>query len=203
MAPAWPTGRVSLDFQRPTNAPLPPTTPLMGGLVIDFKLECAKTTDPATVKLGWALPYQKPEIIGLTNFFYYFTGAKSPESIALARLTNAGPVVRGVVLRNGTFLAASIARADESAVRLAFAGRPEAPVLSLTPHLATARRLALVWGVHSVHIDDVADVRQMTAIATAVARRERFADTGQTIVAIAGMPFGEAGTTNLLRIATV
>jgi len=81
--------------------------------------------------------------------------------------------------------------------------RPEAPVLSLTPNVSTARRLALVWGVHSVHIEDVADVRQMTAIATEVARRERFAEPGQTIVAIAGMPFGEAGTTNLLRIATV
>jgi pyruvate kinase len=81
--------------------------------------------------------------------------------------------------------------------------RPEAPVLSLTPNVSTARRLALVWGVHSVHIEDVADVRQMTGIAVEVAKRERFADTGQTIVAIAGMPFGEAGTTNLLRIATV
>jgi pyruvate kinase len=81
--------------------------------------------------------------------------------------------------------------------------RPEAPVLSLTPHVGTARRLALAWGVHSVHIEDVATVLQMTAIACAVAQRERFADTGQTIVAIAGMPFGEAGTTNLLRIATV
>jgi pyruvate kinase len=28
--------------------------------------------------------------------------------------------------------------------------RPVAPILSLTPHLSTARRLALVWGVHSV-----------------------------------------------------
>ena len=28
--------------------------------------------------------------------------------------------------------------------------RPEAPLLSLTPKLSTARRLALVWGVHSV-----------------------------------------------------
>jgi pyruvate kinase len=81
--------------------------------------------------------------------------------------------------------------------------RPEAPVLSLTPSLGTARRLALAWGVHSVHIEDVATVLQMTAIACEVAKRERFADTGQTIVAIAGMPFGEAGTTNLLRIATV
>ena len=81
--------------------------------------------------------------------------------------------------------------------------RPEAPILSLTPNIGTARRLALAWGVHSVHIADVEDVRQMTAIATEVARRERFAEAGQTIVAIAGMPFGEAGTTNLLRIATV
>ena len=81
--------------------------------------------------------------------------------------------------------------------------RPEAPILSLTPHIRTARRLALAWGVHSVHIDDVADVRQMTAIAREIACRERFAETGQTIVAIAGMPFGEPGTTNLLRIATV
>jgi pyruvate kinase len=81
--------------------------------------------------------------------------------------------------------------------------RPESPVLSLTPRLSTARRLALVWGVHSVHIDDVADVHQMTELACAIARREHFAQPGQTIVAIAGMPFGTSGTTNLMRVATV
>lgn len=81
--------------------------------------------------------------------------------------------------------------------------RPESPVLSLTPNLAAARRLALAWGVHSVHIDDVADVPQMTEVACEVARREHFAKAGQTIVTIAGMPFGTPGTTNLLRIATV
>ncbi len=81
--------------------------------------------------------------------------------------------------------------------------RPESPVLSLTPRLQTARRLTLVWGVHSVYIDDVASVEQMTEVARQIARRERFADTGQFIVAIAGMPFGTPGTTNLMRIATV
>ena len=81
--------------------------------------------------------------------------------------------------------------------------RPEAPVLSLTPNIDTARRLALVWGIHSVHIHDVDDVRQMTTIACEIARREGFAEVGQTIVAIAGMPFGTPGTTNLMRIATV
>lgn len=81
--------------------------------------------------------------------------------------------------------------------------RPEAPVLSLTPHIETARRLALVWGIHSVHIEDAADVHQMVVNACEIARREGFAENGQTIVAIAGMPFGTPGTTNLMRIATV
>ena len=79
--------------------------------------------------------------------------------------------------------------------------RPEAPVLSLTPKIATARRLALVWGVHSVHSDDVANELEMSEVACRVARSEGFAQAGQTIVAIAGVPFGTAGTTNLMRIA--
>ncbi|WP_029527706.1 pyruvate kinase [Polaromonas glacialis] len=81
--------------------------------------------------------------------------------------------------------------------------RPESPILSLTPSIGVARRLALVWGVHSVHIADVSDVSQMTDLACEVARSEKFADSGQTIVAIAGMPFATPGTTNLMRIATV
>ena len=81
--------------------------------------------------------------------------------------------------------------------------RPEAPVLSLTPRPETARRLALVWGIHSVQIKDVSNVVEMTASACNTARRESFAEAGQTIVAIAGVPFGTSGTTNLMRIATV
>ncbi len=81
--------------------------------------------------------------------------------------------------------------------------RPESAVLSLTPILATARRMAVVWGVHSVHSADVANVTEMTAVAREVAAREHFAAAGQTIVAIAGVPFGVPGTTNLLRIVTV
>lgn len=80
--------------------------------------------------------------------------------------------------------------------------RPESPVLSLTPVICTARRLAVVWGIHSVRIEGVTDVNEMTAVACEVARREGFAQSGQTIVVIAGMPFGRAGTTNLMRIAT-
>ena len=81
--------------------------------------------------------------------------------------------------------------------------RPVCPVLTLTPNKSTARRLAVVWGIHSVQIDGVANVNEMTAVACETALRLGFAQSGQHIVAIAGIPFGSATTTNLMRIATV
>lgn len=82
--------------------------------------------------------------------------------------------------------------------------RPVAPVVSITPELPTARRLCLVWGVHSVHADeDVTGVPDMIEKACATVRREGFGRAGSTIVIAAGLPFGTAGTTNLLHITTL
>jgi pyruvate kinase len=81
--------------------------------------------------------------------------------------------------------------------------RPEAPILSLTPMLGTARRLALVWGVHSVLTHQTADINTMTDLACQTALDEGFAQAGDNLVIAAGVPFGKAGTTNMLRIATV
>ena len=81
--------------------------------------------------------------------------------------------------------------------------RPKPPILSMTPSLSTARRLALVWGVHSVQTPDVATVAEMVEHACQCAIAEGFAKPGDTILISAGMPFGTPGATNLLRIATV
>jgi pyruvate kinase len=79
--------------------------------------------------------------------------------------------------------------------------RPASPILSLTPDLAAARRLALAWGVHSVHARDVVDMNDTLARAIEAARGERFAAVGQHIVVVAGVPFGQAGSTNLMCVA--
>ena len=81
--------------------------------------------------------------------------------------------------------------------------RPEAPILSLTPSLDTARKLSLVWGIHSVQTPDVERVQEMVDRACEVALRDAFAEIGETLVIMAGMPFGISGTTNMLRIAQV
>lgn len=78
--------------------------------------------------------------------------------------------------------------------------RPAAPILGMATRPETARRLALVWGVHSVLAHEVGDVGEMSEYARAAARREGFAREGDIVVIAAGMPFGAAGNTNLLRI---
>ena len=89
-----------------------------------------------------------------------------------------------------------------SALRMA-RERPRAPIIGMTPKRATARRLSLVWGVNPVLCHDVMSVAEMTEVALATAVKLDFAASGQTIVIAAGMPFGAAGSTNLLRIAQV
>jgi len=81
--------------------------------------------------------------------------------------------------------------------------RPKAPILSLTPNVATARRLALAWGVHAVIGEDVTGVQEMVDRACETARAQGYAQPGAQVAIMAGMPFGVPGTTNLLRIAAV
>ncbi|TCK36297.1 pyruvate kinase [Paraburkholderia sp. BL8N3] len=89
-----------------------------------------------------------------------------------------------------------------SALRMA-RERPCAPIVGMTPQAGTARRLALVWGVHPVVCKEVVDALEVSELACETVREEGFGTTGETVVISAGMPFGTPGTTNLLRIAQV
>ena len=81
--------------------------------------------------------------------------------------------------------------------------RPIQRIIGLTPSRKTARRLALVWGVTAIEIEDAKDIDDMTAKATAQARKEGVARLRDRIVVTAGIPFGTPGKTNLMRIARV
>jgi len=79
--------------------------------------------------------------------------------------------------------------------------KPDCPVLGLTTSLAVARRLAAVWGVHAITTEGVHSMTQAVEHALKLARTEGFAKKGDEIVIVAGIPFGQAGTTNALRVA--
>ena len=78
--------------------------------------------------------------------------------------------------------------------------RPDVAILAVTPDEGVARRLCLLWGAHSVHSADVATYEEMVEQAQTHARSEGLARSPEVIVVVAGIPFGQAGTTNNLRV---
>jgi pyruvate kinase len=81
--------------------------------------------------------------------------------------------------------------------------RPNSTVIALTPSIDTARRLALVWGVHSIRTKDANDIDDMAFRACKFAVREGFSNVGDRVIIVAGMPFGTPGATNMVRIAFI
>lgn len=81
--------------------------------------------------------------------------------------------------------------------------RPKVPILSLSPAPLTARRLALLWGNHSVISAEITSYDEMVEQAKAHAIEEGFAKAGDRIVIVAGIPFGRQGSTNNVRVARI
>jgi pyruvate kinase len=78
--------------------------------------------------------------------------------------------------------------------------RPDCPVLGLTTSMNVARRLALVWGVHATLTKDVTSMAEAVENGAKLARRDGFVKKGDEIVVVAGVPFGQPGTTNALQV---
>jgi len=81
--------------------------------------------------------------------------------------------------------------------------RPATQVLALTPVRATARRLALAWGLRCVLTDDPNDLDDMVERACGIARAAGFAAPGDRVIISAGVPLGTPGATNILRVAYI
>jgi pyruvate kinase len=84
---------------------------------------------------------------------------------------------------------------------LAARERPRVPIIALTPLIGTARRLTLSWGLQTVVVPEVERFKMAVVNAARAARDLGFATEEDRIVVTAGIPFGVAGTTNILRVA--
>jgi pyruvate kinase len=78
--------------------------------------------------------------------------------------------------------------------------RPPVPLLAMSPSQHNARRMGLLWGVHAVHSRDVGSFEEMVEKGKRMALRHQIANGGDRIVLMAGIPFGTAGSTNVLHV---
>ncbi len=81
--------------------------------------------------------------------------------------------------------------------------RPSVPMLVLTPQKRVARRVALLWGAHAVVTRDILSFEEMIGKGKRMALRHGFGQAGSKLIALAGVPFGTPGSTNLLHVVPV
>ena len=81
--------------------------------------------------------------------------------------------------------------------------RPSTPVFCMTPNETTLRRMALVWGVIPLHVQEFTTIDEMISVIIRAAHDKRLVKRGDRLVVIAGVPFGIDGQTNLIKIHTV
>ena len=81
--------------------------------------------------------------------------------------------------------------------------RPAVPVIAASPHPGVLRRTALYHGVVPLQVPEGVDTDDMVAKATRTARASGLIRAGDRVVLVAGVPVGQSGQTNLVKVDVV
>lgn len=81
--------------------------------------------------------------------------------------------------------------------------RPQAHILAATFDENSARTLALTWGVEPFVIEKPGSTDEMLDSAIALSQEKGYAKEGDLIIITAGVPVGESGTTNIMKIQVI
>ncbi len=81
--------------------------------------------------------------------------------------------------------------------------RPSQPIIAATPEEKTFNQLSLSWGVYPVKSLYQQDYDHLLTHAVDCARQIDMIDPGDTVIIIAGIPLGQTGSTNVIKVETV
>ncbi|MFD2627912.1 pyruvate kinase [Oceanobacillus kapialis] len=81
--------------------------------------------------------------------------------------------------------------------------RPQAPIVAVTFSERVNRQLSLVWGVHAVPGEKAQSTDEMLDIAIEKGLATGVVEHGSRVIITAGVPVGQSGTTNLLKVHVI
>ena len=81
--------------------------------------------------------------------------------------------------------------------------RPRCPLLVATPFAETARRMQLIWGVHSFVVEPFETTDKMIYMMARACVDAGFARAGDNVILTAGIPFDVHGVTNMLKVHSI
>ena len=126
-----------------------------------------------------------PQNLKVENFVY---NAVSHSAVSLAESVKAKAVV-------------AFTASGKTAYRMA-RERPDLLLVVMTPDEKVQRRLSLLWGAYSF-LSKVQGYEAAIEEAKQIIRKQKFANIGDAIVVVAGMPFGISGSTNSIRVVDI
>ena len=87
--------------------------------------------------------------------------------------------------------------------KLVSAMRPAAKILTISPNINVSRQVSLLWGVQSINSRDANGWKDMMSISKEIIKKLKFIKKNDFVVITAGLPFGKAGMTNMVRLYKV
>ena len=81
--------------------------------------------------------------------------------------------------------------------------RPATPIIAIASDISVARRLTLVWGVHSVVFPKIRTIGDIEKFAFRYLKREKIAHAGDVAVFVTGRVVGAVGETNTVAVLKV
>jgi pyruvate kinase len=87
--------------------------------------------------------------------------------------------------------------------KLVSAMRPAAKIVTISPNINVSRQVSLLWGVQSINSRDANGWKDMMSISKEIIKKLKFIKKNDFVVITAGLPFGKAGMTNMIRLYKV
>ena len=81
--------------------------------------------------------------------------------------------------------------------------RPSVKIITISPNVNVSRQTSLLWGVESVNSKDPQGWKDMMNISKEIIRRDNSIKKGDFVIITAGLPFGRADMTNMIRLYKV
>ncbi|MEK9954414.1 MAG: pyruvate kinase [Pelagibacteraceae bacterium] len=90
-----------------------------------------------------------------------------------------------------------------STAKLVSTMRPSVKILTISPNINTCRQTSLLWGVHSINSHDAHGWKDMMNISKKIISKDRTIKKNDYVIITAGLPFGHAKMTNMIRLYKV
>ncbi len=87
--------------------------------------------------------------------------------------------------------------------KLVSAMRPAAKIVTISPNINVCRQVSLLWGIQSINSRDASGWKDMMSISKEIIRKLKFIKKNEFVIITAGLPFGKAGMTNMIRLYKV